>query len=55
MILILCLTLLNLCFSYKSIKFNKTNNIVIREPINTETTSKFIYDLTIKKMIHMCI
>ena len=33
--------------SYKSIKFNKTNNIVIREPINTETTSKFIYDLNL--------
>lgn len=47
MILILCLTLLNLCFSYKTIKFNKTNNIVIREPINTETTSKFIYDLNL--------
>jgi ATP-dependent protease ClpP protease subunit len=40
-------SLLNLCFSYQTINLNKTNNIVIREPINSETTSKFIYDLNL--------
>ena len=33
------------CESIQTIKLNTTNNIILRVEINTESASKFIYDL----------
>jgi len=50
MILFLFLLFLcNACANNEIVKLNSTNNIILRGEINKESTSKFIYDLNLKK------